>query len=446
MMIKKLLFLFLNILFVQINAQSFEEYAFIDDEIPFNNEVKVADLDGDGDKDIVTLSYQERIITIGDYDAASNTITTDTINSTFSARFMDLFDIDADGLIDIVVSAPFESSFYYWKNLGNFSFEITMSTLEDYTGIHAVDLNNDGFLEMIVSSADKLIAYSLQNGNINYYMDIDPGGFSFRPKAITSFDKNGDGLMDLIAADDFDGIIYYEQETSGSFTRTDLLPEVFSVEHIEVADFNNDGFFDIFAQSAFNGSAKIQINNGDDTFTETQIPADIERIDLAFVMDYDSDGDEDIIYYDSGFGSPGIINAFENNNGSFSKSEFSTNYQRIETGIAGDLDNDGDADMVFADNDFFDPAIIIYKNNLSVGIATQELSDFEVFPSLVSDNFIIKSKEKLDVIIYNAVGQVLIKGTMQGEELFDLNNFPSGNYFVGLNNHEAKAMVKIVKL
>lgn len=446
MMIKKLLFLISSISFFQINAQSFEETAFIDSELPFNNEIKLADLDGDGDKDIVTVSHQERIITIGEYDAASNTITTDTINTIFSSRNIDLFDIDTDGLIDIVVSAPFEGGLYYWKNLGNFAFEKTTSSLEDYNGIHVVDLNNDGFEEMIVSSDDKLIAYSLQSGNINFYMDIDPGGFSFRPKAITSFDKNADGLMDLIAADDFDGILYYEQQANGSFTRTDLLPEVFSVEHIEVADFNKDGYFDIFAQSAFNGSAKIQINNGDDTFTQIQIPADIERIDLAFVMDYDSDGDEDIMYYDSGFGSPGVLNAYVNTNGSFAKSEFATSYTRIETGIAGDLDNDGDADMVFADNDFFDPAIIIYKNNLSVGTSIPILTGYQLYPSLVENTFTIMTEEKLEIRIYNTLGEILLEGLLEGEQQFDLAHFPSGNYYVGLLNDQSKSVVKIIKL
>jgi len=446
MMIKKLLFLIPSILFFQINAQSFEETAFIDGELPFNNEIKLADLDGDGDKDIVTVSNQERIITIGEYDAASNSITTDTINTIFSSWNMDLFDIDTDGLIDIVVSATFEGALYFWKNLGNFAFERTMSSLENYNGMHVVDLNNDGFQEMIVSSDDKLIAYSLQNGNIDFYMDIDPGGFSFRPKAITSFDKNGDGLMDLIAADDFDGILYYEQQANGSFTRTDLLPEVFSVEHIEVADFNEDGYFDIFAQSAFNGSAKIQINNGDDTFTQTQIPADIERIDLAFVMDYDSDGDEDIMYYDSGFGSPGVLNAYVNTNGSFAKSEFATSYTRIETGIAGDLDNDGDADMVFADNDFFDPAIIVYKNNLSVRTSTQGLSGYKVYPSLVEDAFTITTEEKLAVHIYSALGKKLFKGHVDREQQISLAHFPSGSYYVGLQNDASMAVVKIIKL
>ena len=445
-MIKILPLLFACLLFLTSKAQSFEEIPFLNDDYPFHDEIEMADLDGDGDQDIVAVSSQQRILTIGNYNSDNNTLISDTLNTIFHSSRIELFDIDADGLIDIVVSAVFEDASYYWKNLGNFSFEKTSTGLVDYTGIHVVDLNNDGTQEMIVSSDDKVLAYTLDNGSINFYTEVDPGGFSFRPKAITSFDKNGDGMIDLLASDDFDGIIYYEQQGDGSFSRTDLLPEVFSVEHLEVADFNNDGYFDIFAQSAFNGSAKIQINNGDDTFTELQIPTVIERIDLAFVIDYDSNGDEDVMFYDSGFGATGVLNAYVNDGGSFSVSEFSTSYGKVETGIIGDIDSDGAIDMLIADNDFFDPAIVLYKNNLSVETIENTLTDFKAFPTLVQDVFTLSTNENLEVSLCDNKGALLINDSIEGTSQYSLENYPAGMYYVKLQNHNSKAIVKIIKL
>lgn len=337
-------------------------FNYSDDDYPFINEIQLADMNGDGDLDYVTLGHQNRTISVA-YHNDFNTPNLDTLIAPESIRNLRLYDFDQDGDVDIIGSAPFASMSFWWNNEGNGIYTIQTFPIADYNSLLFADMNNDDVIDMVANVDDALRVYNYNAAVVSLREEVDMSTFSLVLKGLTTFDKDGDGFPEIVASDAFDGILLYEQSTADNFTRIDLLPEVFSVEKVEISDLNNDGHFDIIASSEFNGSCKIQINQGDDTFIEDKIPATVSGIYASNLIDYDGDGDGDVLYIDGGFGENGKTFVYQNQGSSFSAIELFEEYTRVEAIAVGDIDGDGDTDAVMGENPFFDTNLIVLEND-----------------------------------------------------------------------------------
>lgn len=441
-----LLLLCCNAMINICNAQFIEhEFTYDNTDYPFVNELQLADMNGNGNLDYVTMGYQNRTITIAYHNGYEAPIL-DTIVSTVSIRFMVLQDFDQDGDVDIIASAPFDDVSYWWRNDGNGVYTPLLFPIADFNSLLFVDMNNDNTIDMVANVDKSLIIYDWNAGNISERKTVDFDDFSLTFKGLTTFDKNGDGLLEILASDAFDGILLYEQSSVDNFNKVELLPNVFSVEKLEVDDLNNDGFYDIVATSAFNGSCKIQMNQGDDTFVEDNITPQVERIRFANLIDYDNDGDKDVVYYDVGFGKAGIIFGYRNDIGTFTSVELSTNHERVENAIAGDIDGDGDTDMVFGDNPFFKTSIIVFENNGAV--STNEIPEFsyELYPNIVSTHLIINTATELSYSILDQNGRLLEKEQIKGEAFISTIDLMPGMYYIRLQSDDSIMTEKIIKM
>jgi hypothetical protein len=144
-------------------------------------------------------------------------------------------------------------------------------------------LLNDTNMDVVVPDNEWSFAYLKGNGNgtfgsdtrsgINYYA---PTGNGLRPQgyAIASGDFNGDGIPDFVIGNTnlgtSAGITVFLSNPDGT-----LKPGVnyfgaistSNLEYVAVADFNHDGILDIAATDSVNGGVQIFLGNGDGTFT-----------------------------------------------------------------------------------------------------------------------------------------------------------------------------------
>jgi len=433
-------------IFSNINAQ-FTEHVFSYDsnDYPFVNEVQLADMNGDGDLDYVTMGNTNRQVTVSYHNNFEAPIQASFVGPE-ALRFMVIHDFDQDGDQDLIFSAPFADTSLWYSNEGGGVFTEKGFPIPDYVSIIFEDTNADGVLDMVANVGNALNIYDYADGAVSLRKEVDFDSFSMVYKGLTAFDRDNDGLLEILASDAFDGIVLYEQTTADEFVRVDLLPNVFSVEKLKIVDFNDDGAFDIVASSAFNGTCKILINSGTDTFSETSIAPEEERIEFCNVIDYDSDGDTDIVYYDSGFGVDGKLFTYSYDNGSFVKEILSLDYGRLENGAAGDIDGDGDIDMLFGENPFFMTALNVFENTSAVSTRAVVDFDFEIYPTIVSDEVIINTKELVQYNIVDQLGRLVRSGENLGVNTIALGHVSSGVLYVQLWMNDSMITRKIVKV
>ncbi len=164
-------------------------------------------------------------------------------------------------------------------------------------------------------------------------------------------DYDNDGYQDLFIAN-ATGIILYKNKGDGSFSKITEnigLQNADNINQLLFVDFDQDGDLDLFA--ARKGGNKFFRNNGDGTFTENAAAMGLtgpiqgtRRIDFG---DLDNDGDLDII----GLGEDGSIELYNNNRHSIfnniSEGAGLKNEKYTGTTLAiGDYNNDGRLDIL----------------------------------------------------------------------------------------------------
>ncbi len=141
--------------------------------------------------------------------------------------------------------------------------------------------------------------------------------------SVDSGDFDNDGDMDVVCgtAEDYDYIVYYENNGFEFFTRRDIaIPhsEATGPIALSVADFNQDGFMDIFGATdkwraghdarMWIYKSKGMTGEGENQTLEFQfycmlncmpILPDPHDVDMSTVLDYDGDGDMDLIVADA---------------------------------------------------------------------------------------------------------------------------------------------------
>ncbi|MEM7229387.1 MAG: FG-GAP-like repeat-containing protein [Planctomycetota bacterium] len=218
-------------------------------------------------------------------------------------------DINGDGNIDLVIFA--ENGNWIATSSGDtpvprFSASNSSANGMNDSGdegngefVSATDVNDDGYLDFLYSySSGKLF---LSNGDGTYTHDnrgitIQTGNSAKMGTAWGDYDNDGD--MDLFAPSESSSNPGYLFRNNGStFTDVTSAADITSNADQESAtwgDYDNDGDLDLYIATE-SGTNQFYINDGDGTFTLTNVGADItgECHDVVF-MDHNMNGNLDI--------------------------------------------------------------------------------------------------------------------------------------------------------
>ena len=378
--------------------------------------VGIADLDGDGDKDIVSVSNDTLVWFAfrGErktFDGPRTIDACDTVGSI--TPFISPTDLDGDGDQDIVASCCRDTMMVWYENTdgrGTFDVKhpIETSTAKEIHAAYTADLDNDGDLDLYTAS--------FSENQISWYEHIDgQGHFGVEQpitnaakgiKSLFAADLDGDGDQDLLANSIQDGRIAWYENTDGQGTfgtRQTIYRSAIDPRTVIPADMDGDGDEDIVWYSVWDHKiAWHEHTDGKGTFGNPQVidqkmeggytgledkfwdgrvacyehPKDrgIFRMPTnalalpetyLYASDLDGDGDQDILagsFWDN------QLFWYENTDGRGTFEE-----QRVfQNGVnspgfvyAGDIDGDGDRDMVSASFGF---PMAWYENTLPLEI------------------------------------------------------------------------------
>jgi hypothetical protein len=324
----------------------------------YPEDIALADLNGDGNVDLVSGSYLGRVsVLLGNGDGtfvAGPTLTTGT-----SVARVVVADFNGDGRPDLAISQTNNSvAIYLGGGDGSFSFASFVAAQGPF-GIAAADLNGDGKLDLVVTNGTSgifvgtTVTVFLGNGNGTFQSPrVYQTGTN--PLAVAIADFNGDGKPDLIVVNaDDNNVSVLLGNGDGTFGARGSFATGYRPASVSVGDFNRDGHLDLAIVNSFDVS--ILLGHGDGTFAAAVHYAAGNYPERISTGDFDGDGIVDIAATDVFDNLIAILKG--NGDGSFQPPlTFSVGSHPIAL-VSGDWNGDRKTDLAVAN---------YLSNNISV--------------------------------------------------------------------------------
>ncbi len=329
--------------------------------------VYTADLDGDGDKDVLSASEFDDKIAWYKNDGSGN-FSTEIIISIDAQSVQSVYatDLDSDGDIDVLSASEFDKKLAWYENdgMGNFEEKIIVQTNPMSSKlVYAADLDGDGDMDIISGRGNRIEWYE-NDGAGQFSGEILIASNAMGLSSIFSADLDNDGDVDVLSSSSNDDkIAWYENDGNGDFSINIIISaNADGATSVYAQDLDGDGDIDVLSASSWDDKVAWYENDGNGNFgEEIIISTDVSGAISVFAADLDEDGDIDAL---SAFFNEYKIAWYENDgSGNFSEEIIiSANAWNANCVYAEDLDGDGDMDVLSAS--YTDDKIAWYENTL----------------------------------------------------------------------------------
>lgn len=351
--------------------------------------ILTGDVDLDGDDDVLTVDKYSNMLTVHPNNGSEQFPTPVLFSAGFpeTSTKLEAADIDNDGDLDIATSADSRTAMdvpvTVSMNNGNGTFTpaINYSGFDGGVGVKLRDINNDGFVDLVFASGVGTTPY-------DFFTALNNGNGTFAPTQRWSMnacgwndldvaDLDNDGDLDVIITEwlgclgvPFSGqriYISYNQGGGNFSAPTIKIVNPFPGP-IAICDFNEDEFLDVATGQATSVDISLNDGTGDllapTSFQMSQSPFDILATDL------NNDGHVDIAScnYGSNPGDYNLTVRLGNGDGTFQNVQlfdaaYSPDLANVSGVAAGDVDNDGDIDLIVSQNASNDMSIYLNDGN-----------------------------------------------------------------------------------
>lgn len=337
------------------------------------NDLAVADLDQDGRLDIVTVAGN--IVQVwrnpGTPFATSWTVSNTLGSLSNDAVSIALGDMDGDGWVD-VAAGDNAGNVILWRNPLTLTAPFTTSwgagvDVGDAAGavndLSAADLDNDGEVDLISASGSSVQTWQNDGTPFTGTWELTtPGASTDTVYVVSATDVDHDGDVDVVSGsgsnEDYEIILWPNTLIHRDIPFEDtgyVVGTLQDARYWDIVSVDLDGDGDLDLITGGDGHAGYELiaweNNGtpfDAGWPQHNI-GDLSTVYGVAVGDLDNDGDVDII---SGQSSSPRLLVWENDGTPFAGSWISRSIgippTQVEDVAVGDLDNDGDLDVVVA--------------------------------------------------------------------------------------------------
>ena len=312
-----------------VYGQLVSEPVALPDDLHASAPLRWADLDGDGDFDIVArwAGYYEYRLKIYENVNQSFVEVSNPFNGTYQLANFDLGDYDADGDVDILIVD--NQTLKIASNTGHLSFALQSTTMTD---------------------------------NMN-------------PPAAHWQDLDGDLDLDIV----LDHLLFVNDQ--GAYTKAlRELPEF--IHEVAWADLNNDGFADFVGTRFETGDSNplyLYLNAGDGSFKETASFPGSVRVSQLRWLDVDADKDLDLLVADFHDKCKLYVNSFAQSGTVTLTPSFTFDELGLSLSAVGDVDRDGRTDVVLSGaTSEGDKNTFLYRNTSTVAAISFEVLDLKI--------------------------------------------------------------------
>ncbi len=243
-----------------------------------------------------------------------------------------------------------------FDNQGNGTFMagqvISLGGSVSTAALVAADFDGDGDLDLAVSLKDVNNVQVLINTGGTFALGGSVGVNGQEPRHMAGGDIDADGDVDLVTSNrESDNLSVLRNNGNGVFTLMGTLPVGVEPRHLAIEDLNGDCELDIAVAVHDDRQIKVLFNQGSGTFSGTvsfSVPGDEKPSGMA-AGDLDHDGDVDLVSTTDDNDNGRLVVMLNNGSGGFQSTLYPTNSQNPDAILISDLDADGDKDVATSD-------------------------------------------------------------------------------------------------
>ena len=464
---KTKLFLLAGICTLQMNAQ-FGPQQNITTNASQALSVFAADLDQDGDMDVLSASYLDNRISW--YENRLNDTENDfgilRVISADALGPLKVFaaDLDGDGDMDVLSASYLDNKIAWYENRLNASEadfgpqQVITTNAMQAAAVIAADLDGDGDMDVLSASLDDDKVAWYENRLNDTEADFGPqqiittAADFVRDVFTADFDLDGD--LDVVSASGIDNkIAWYENRLND--TEADFGPQqVISTDldlavGVHAADLDDDGDMDVLSASRLDNKIawyENRLNASEADFGPQQVitTAAFDAFSV-YTADIDGDGDLDalsaseddhkIAWYEN------RLNASEADFGP--QQTITTNAAKTRSVYAADLDGDSDIDVLSAS--WEDDKVAWYENLRILNVEDENSLNFSVYPSPTDGVIHVKSLNTItNLAVYDMLSQLVRSNS--GKKEIDISSLPVGVYLLRvMDDQNNSGSMKVVK-
>ena len=431
-----------------------------------------ADVDNDGDKDVLIIGKGGPILTTLYLNNGSGSFTVLPNPSLVNVYGGDVkfLDADNDGDLDVFItgstSSPSNTANLY---LNNGSGIYTLSTGSNFElmrgGKNDIgDVDGDGDIDIITTgqnpSGNSVTKLYLNNGSGIFNPQTSSPFTNLQYGAARFIDIDNDGDLDLLLCGENNTgqpkTELYTNNGSGIFTlNTSSIVDGFTNSDIAIGDIDNDGDIDfiICGQSGANIATKLYLNNSSGVFSElTGAPFAPVMLGTVKLADFDNDGDLDVYVMGTGpGGGSAVIAKIYANMGTNTFIEAASIVGAYFSSAAiADVNGDNKVDIIHSGTSFTQPthATRLFLNTSTIlGVNQYEPKNFPIiFPNPTNGILTLNFNKAVDatILIYDSRGSLI-----QSEIITGLSNqiellHHAGIYFLNVISENFKMTYRII--
>jgi len=403
---------------------------------------------------------------------------------------VEILDVNQDGNVDIVVGGAYADADYDYMLMGptilwgdgssNYDYDNKTeiwgfgekptipdgSNVDNNDDISFADINNDGYLDVVLTYIRQIDNDPNNNGNPSYrsVLQIFKGGenneftdvtneWTSNPLILLDFpvtwvlvrDVDNNGMIDIVESEKvlsgpggWRNSIRWEWNGSSLITAEidtdvdgvlDYIDNCPDTPNSDQSDINNNGIGDVCDSSngtlecgdtvvytqVANGDYSTSLYSGDDLLASVTINATME-VNYDFIIVTDGAGNQLNTQVDGGF----VDSDFYSTDGTITVQVLN------DSGV-----ENGDVTLAFA--------------CVSLSTHENERLDLIIYPNPTSENIYIRSNNSFDYELFNMLGQRIKSGNLlEGNNEIYLKNYSEGIYFINFSWENKKYTKKIV--